>query len=298
MLDPRTESDDNPHQAFDPFRSINDRNGSGSWRSGSFGARARKTGGNYQNYWNLNGDGVQFRPQNSEDESGVQSPPLWKSSPPTSPLNSRCNSNTYRSLSPTSRTQAIARGQRELMEMVKNMPESCYELSLKDLVEHPRIESPKEESYLLEQKNYDDRLQVLNQKVKSIRRQESKNSEKKAQILRSKSMENRDLFLKMVFPLSFKSRKKKNLMTNTLAKVSPKPEVPDKTSKSVDKDWWKKRFSSSSGSESGRTSSNGGSTGSSGSSSSSSRSNSGRKRSGFLTSCFSCFYSTKGKSPK
>lgn len=296
MLDPRTEPGDTPHQAFDPFRSINDR--SGSWRSGSFGARASKTGENYQNKWNLNGDDVQFRPQKSEDESGVQSPRLWKNSPPTSPLNSRYNSSTYRSLSPNSRTQAIARGQRELMEMVKNMPESCYELSLKDLVEHPRIESPKEESYLLEEKNYDDHHQVLNERVKSIRRQESKNTEKKAQILRSKSMENGGLFLKMVFPFSFKSRKKKNLMTSTLAKVSPKPEGPDKTSKNVDKDWWKKRFSSSSESDSGRTSSNGGSTGSSGTSSSSSRSNSGRKRSCFSTSCFSCFCSTKSKSPE
>lgn len=168
------------------------------------------------------------------------------------------------------------------MEMVKNMPESCYELSLKDLVEHhPRMGSPKEDSCLLEDKNYDEHEQAVNQRVKSIRRQESKNSEKKAQILRSASMENRGLFLKVVFPVSLKSRKKKNLMTNsTISRVSPKPEGSDKTSKNVDKDWWKKRFSGSSGSESGMTSSNNsgstGSTGSNGSSSVHSHSSSGR----------------------
>ncbi|KAL3504321.1 hypothetical protein ACH5RR_034162 [Cinchona calisaya] len=303
MLDPRTEHENNHIQNFDPFQTINNKND--VWRSCNFSARVRRTGENYQNFMNLNSGGVQLRPQNSEDESEIQSPPLWNSSPPRSPSNSSHNSNIYRSLSPTSRTQAIARGQKELMEMVKHIPESCYELSLKDLVEHPRIlGSPKEESYLLEEKKYDD--QVLNhQRVnKSIRRQESsskKNGEKKTRVLRSASLENRpDLFLKMIFPVSFNSRRKKNLMANSLAKVSPsKPEGCEKTSKTVDKDWWKKRLSSSnsSSSDSGKTSTNNcGSTGSSGSSSSSRRSNSGRKKGGFLTSCFSCFYPTKSKS--
>ncbi|KAL3513756.1 hypothetical protein ACH5RR_026473 [Cinchona calisaya] len=302
MLDPRTQPDNNHDHIFDPFRTINHKND--SWRSGSFGARARKTEENYQNYSNLNGERVQFRPQNSDDELGVQSPRLWKGSPPRNTSNSRYHPNIYQSLSPTSRTQAIARGQKELMEMIKNMPESCYELSLKDLVEHPRIESPKEESCLLdEEKNHDDdHHQVLNQRARSITRQESNNnSEKRAQILRSGSMENRDLFLKMVFfPVSFKSRKKKNLITNnSFAKVSPsKPEGSDKISKNVDKDWWKKRFSNtSSESDSGRTNSNVGSSASSGSSSSG-RSNSGRKKKAFFTSCFSCFFPTKRKSPE
>ncbi|XP_047942678.1 uncharacterized protein LOC125189443 [Salvia hispanica] len=61
------------------------------------------------------------------DDSGAISPPLWRnrSSSPSLPL-----------LSPDSRAQAIARGRSELMEMVRHMPESSYELSLKDIVEH------------------------------------------------------------------------------------------------------------------------------------------------------------------
>ncbi|TXG53070.1 hypothetical protein EZV62_022239 [Acer yangbiense] len=83
------------------------------------------------------------------DDSGVCSPPLWRTSPNSSPQHRK---NHYRSLSPSSRTQAIARGQRELMEMVGRMPESCYELSMKDLVEHPMIES-KQESFREETKS-------------------------------------------------------------------------------------------------------------------------------------------------
>ncbi|KAI4388107.1 hypothetical protein MLD38_000468 [Melastoma candidum] len=60
--------------------------------------------------------------------SGASTPPLW----PTSP-----SADAYLTLSPASRTQAILRGQRELMELVRNLPESSYELSLKDLVDLP-----------------------------------------------------------------------------------------------------------------------------------------------------------------
>lgn len=64
-----------------------------------------------------------------EDGSGASTPPLWRSESPDS------RRRNYLALSPRSRTDAIARGQMELMDMVKNIPEGCYELSLKDLVE-------------------------------------------------------------------------------------------------------------------------------------------------------------------
>ncbi|KAK4751978.1 hypothetical protein SAY87_020776 [Trapa incisa] len=68
----------------------------------------------------------------TEEGSGSSTPPLWRSGSPESSRRS------YLALSPGSRTDAIARGQMELMEMVKNIPEGCYELSLKDLVEVSR----------------------------------------------------------------------------------------------------------------------------------------------------------------
>lgn len=274
MVDPRAELANNHHVGkLDPFRSrIND-----SWGPWNLGDRAE----NYRNNNRGHDDGVLFRPLNREDEdSGVHSPPLWTASPPRQ----------YQHINNNHRTQAIARGQRELMEIVKNMPESCYELSLKDLVEQPRAEVDAQEECLLgEKKNYDDEDDhhdqdqheevVAHERRGNIKRLEKKKNEKKSKLksnssmMRSGSMDNRGLFLKMVFPISLSSNKNKKHVNSctTCAKVSPKPaEVSDRTSKLVDKDWWKKRSSCSIESDSsGRSSgNNNGSTGSSGSSSS------------------------------
>lgn len=224
--------------------------------------------------------------EDHDDESGGSSPPLWQNSPPTSPVHPIIN---YRSLSPSSRAQAIARGQWELMEMVKNMPESCFELSLKDLVEQPKSFESQEECLI---NNSREKKHV----VQNIRKNDQI---RKAKMMRSKStIENGGLFIKMVSPVSLRSnkkKKKKNSSANT-TRVSPKPEeeFENSSSKTLEKEWWKKRFS---GSSSGSSSSNSGSTGrnrsrgSSSSSSTSSRNNSTRKRNGILSSCWSslCF---------
>lgn len=228
----------------------------------------------------VGGDGDEYA-------SGVCSPPLWRnSSPPRSPNQQRAH---YRSLSPASRAQAIARGQRELMEMVRNMPESCYELSLKDLVERPVVDQARHR----EERDVN--------AVMSTRSELGKNNSNKGKETRRNSgatRENEGLLLKMVFPVSFgskKKKKKKNMMmtnndqsilANTSSKVSPKPLVSDGSKSgnsnsstngnSVDKEWWKKRFSVSGESESGDQSSlNSGSM----KSSSGSRSSSGSSRS-------------------
>ncbi|XP_059631689.1 uncharacterized protein LOC132274431 [Cornus florida] len=280
MLDPRNELG----RARDSY---------GGWGSKNYGAKAVKAAQNYESYRSFDGGSVQFRPGNmEEEESGVCSPPLWKTSPPRGPLPPRHPQRAYGHLSPVSKTQAIARGQWELMEMVKSMPESSYELSLKDLVEHTRVET--QEECLVGEKN----LKIfgsefVDQRVK-VMRQESKKNEKKAKMVRSGSIDNRGLFLKMVIPFYFGSKKKKKA-TNTCAKVSPKPEVSDRSSKGVDKDWWKKKVVGSGESESGVTTSN---SGSSGSSSSSSRSNSGRKMSAFIPGCWSFFCTKKSKTGK
>ncbi|XP_009783248.1 uncharacterized protein LOC107768794 [Nicotiana tabacum] len=238
---------------------------------------------------------VQFRVQESlnhvnyGDESGVSSPPLWK--------NSHQISTNYRSHSNSSRALAITRGQFELMEMVKNMPESCYELSLKDLVEQNTVLESEQEECLINkvEENFTSTTSpeqvVVQQRVKSIQRQESNSNEnKKGKMIRNESFENQRLFLKMFFPISLESKKKQNKYSpKTTTKVSPKPaEGLDKSSKSVEKDWWKRRFSCSSESDSSRTSSsNSESSGSSGNNNTSSRRNTNRKKKGFLSSCWS-----------
>ncbi|MCD9560083.1 hypothetical protein HAX54_018524 [Datura stramonium] len=222
--------------------------------------------------------GNQFRARKMEDhddddDDGASSPPLWQNSPPRSPVHPITN---YRSLSPSSRAQAIARGQWELMEMVKNMPESCFELSLKDLVEQPKSFESQEECLI-----NNNRVVNINKKNDQIR---------KAKMMRSKSsIENGGLFIKMVSPVSLRSNKKKKKKNNSSAnttRVSPKPEeeYENISSKSLEKEWWKKRFSGST------SSSNSGSTGRNRSrgSSSSSRNNSTR----YYISSF-LYFSTK-----
>lgn len=254
----------------------------GRMRIVNFDAKVRKTAQNYENYRNWNGDqGVQFRTHQSmeeEEDSGVCSPPLWNNIPQKSLSN--------RPLLHHNRVQDIVRGQGELMEMVKNLPESSYELSLKDLVEPSIIETQdqdQEEGSDKLIKNHDN--QVLDQRVK-VKRQESMVKEKRAKMIRNGSIVNRGLFLKMGFPITFKSKKKKNLANNAGSKVSPAPEV---SSKGTGKEWWKKRFTCSSNSDNSRTSNSNGSTGSS--SSSSGGSYDSRRKNGFLSSCWSCFHS-------
>ncbi|XP_019174875.1 PREDICTED: uncharacterized protein LOC109170288 [Ipomoea nil] len=225
--------------------------------------------------------GIQFRPDD-DHQSGVSSPPLWRQNSPA------------RLRHHHSRAEAIARGQWELMEMVKNMPESCYELSLKDLVEQPaRVVVETQEECLM--KDYGGGAE-------RVKRQESiKKSTGK--MGRSGSMENRGMFLKLVFPISLGlggSNKKKNPSSSsgskTLAKVSPKPAVEgsEKSSKSsVDKEWWKKKRSWGSR-ESDSSNISGSSDGSTTSSSNSTTTP--HRRKGFLTSCWSGFNFRKSKS--
>ncbi|KAE9608934.1 hypothetical protein Lal_00020360 [Lupinus albus] len=171
-----------------------------------------------------------------DDESGICSPPLWKTSPPMSPKDER--DNDYRSLSPKSRTQAIVKGQRELMDMVKNMPETHYELSLKDIVEHhqQRVD-PREEKRVVEKKKSggrgSGRRVVVLDKVASVKRNNG-----------VKVDHGGGFYLKMVFPFTLGSKdKKKKVMkkkesnsVNGSSKVSPKPSGSEK-------EWWKKSLS-------------------------------------------------------
>ncbi|KAF3683029.1 putative serine/threonine-protein kinase RIO1-like [Capsicum annuum] len=198
------------------------------------------------------------------DQSGVSSPPLWKNTSSRSHDPSFQNSINHRLNSPSLRALAIAQGQWELMEMVKNMPESCYELSLKDLVEKNDQEQcliNKEEGSFTSTNDHQE--QVVQQRVRSIKRQESSNmngDQKK----RKESFEDKGSFLKVFFPIP---PKVKNSTKTSGTKVSPKVLAEGGTDKS-EKDWWKKRFSCSSESDSSKTgsSSNSESTGRSGSS--------------------------------
>lgn len=195
---------------------------------------------------------VQFRPNShspnaaESDDSGVCSPPLWKSSPstPSEPLLSH---HVYRSLSPASRIQAITRGQKELMEMVRNMPESSYELSLKDLVEHHPIEPHAPPP-------------------PRVRRQESRRNMARNGSLK---LENKGMLLKMVFPFSLQQPKKRSSLDRSFSgRVLPvKIGGGGGGGGGGEGDWWRKKLGCSSDSDSSRISVNSGGGGSSRSSS-------------------------------
>lgn len=204
-------------------------------------------------------------------DSGVCSPPLWRTSPPKSPAQRQ---NNYQNLSPVSKAQIIARGQRELMDMVSKMPESCYELSLKDLVE---VNTEEEK----ERKMFDEMPHRKKGPSKVIRKTKSDNW---VDPVRNGGLNNSGFLLKMVFPVSLGAKKKTkkkdeddSSVTSKSSWISPRPSISDVAMKSEDKDWWKNGLSESRRSQSGVSRINSGSSKSSGGSSS--RSNSDRSRS-------------------
>ncbi|CAL1362707.1 unnamed protein product [Linum trigynum] len=149
--------------------------------------------------------------------SGASTPPLWRTADcPASPARQGSgNENHHQSLSPASRAQAIARGQRELMEMVNRMPEGCYELSLKDLVEHQlqigadHDQQEERNSNSINDGGEIDRKVKLGKKKKKSDIGEKGYNPAAAKMTRSGSLDNGGFLLKMGCPVySLRSRSK------------------------------------------------------------------------------------------
>ncbi|XP_074332464.1 uncharacterized protein LOC141670487 [Apium graveolens] len=205
-------------------------------------------------------EGIQFRPskfKTGDDQHGVCSQPSWSKSPPRGPC-----LNKTRNSPPSLRVQAIARGQKELMEMVKAMPETLYELSLKDLVDHQNDGNEKQEGEIeknetdkqedktevdQEKSNFTVNKKAIVKKQGSVRRQGSirrhgsvrkqqslKKIEKKMSRNESTVSEssNKGLFLKMVFPMPFGGGNKKKVAkskTKAKPKDNPNPYAKEST---------------------------------------------------------------------
>ncbi|KAJ4884634.1 embryo defective 2170 [Raphanus sativus] len=207
-------------------------------------------------------------------DSGVCSPPLWRTSPPNKQAN-------HQNPSHVSKAQVIARGQRELMEMVSKMPESCYELSLKDLVE-VNAEEEKDREVL-------DEMPQRTKKMKSKVVRKSKSDRWVDPRSRNRGVNNSGFLLNLGFPVSLGAKKKTkkkddddSSVTSKGSAVSPRPSI------SEDKVWWR---SESSRSLRGVSRINSG--GSKSSAGSSSRSNSDRSRRSLRDEnrgCLSCLW--------
>ncbi|KAL5555431.1 hypothetical protein UlMin_037667 [Ulmus minor] len=176
----------------------------------------------YEGYTDHRGSGneLEFQAQvhaHLEEDFGVYSPPLWKANTAnfeSSPL--LPNNHCYSNLSPNARKQVIADGRKELMEMIKNMPESCYELSLKDIVDEQHgLQEGQEENIVTKAEgsyfNTESQFRKPKKKIKNFRA---------GQISRTASMESETFLLKMFFPTSLGSNKKAKAGNRSKSKVT------------------------------------------------------------------------------
>ncbi|KAI3977651.1 hypothetical protein MKX01_004184 [Papaver californicum] len=277
----------------------------------------------------------------NDETDGVTSPPLWKyplsssstsNSTEGSASKSRVNYNRFFSFNDTTattttdlasnRSQEIARGRQELMDMIRTMPENSYELSLKDLIEHKQLQPTEDEHHdpTLEMESSRNSTNSSNNNSSSTtskvssKDQTRSNRENNIPVLkRSKSADssngkNGPVLLKMFLPFSGfgmhkKKRKNKGLKKSAYyAKVSPKPtpliegekNSSTTTNTTVDKEWWKKRFSVAADKDQTEIIISHGGLESRGESSGSSNSNGSRKMAGLFT----CFWSSNTKKTK
>ncbi|KAL6958050.1 hypothetical protein U1Q18_040400 [Sarracenia purpurea var. burkii] len=187
-------------------------------------------------------DEVEFQSQTGNaDGYSTNSLPFW-----TSPL--LPHNNSYSCPSPKSRSQAIKDGRKELMEMIQDMPESSYELSLKDIVDNLK-------GIVIDEKS----LNTKPEEAAQMKQQKKKNCERRGQMPRSKSMDSGVFLLKVFFPISIGLKRKPNAANSSKISRSPIRPYLDGPENDTKKEWWKMRFlvTGESKKTSGRSSSTG-----------------------------------------
>ncbi|XP_011031166.1 PREDICTED: uncharacterized protein LOC105130382 [Populus euphratica] len=196
--------------------------------------------------------------------------PLWKADMSrnvrneSSPLLPR--GHHYSNISPSSRLQVMAEGRRKLMEIIHSMPESSYELSLKDIVDEQQISEGAQDEMPKQRTTSDFKSEA--QIIKKQKTKKTKSFSKSGNISRSRSMEKENFLIKMFIPtsLSFKIRDNKR----NGSKVLPRSSM-ELTDNREDKKWWIKCKNSGKSSSTRTSSSSDSSTRTSSSDSSKSR---------------------------
>ncbi|CAL9770649.1 unnamed protein product [Musa acuminata subsp. burmannicoides] len=109
---------------------------------------------------------------------------------------------------PNPGAREIARYRQDMLDMVREMPESAYELTLRDMVETPRIAQTVQETIEKRREEAKDKAEKVKDQSKGKRR-----------LLRKESMET-GVFLRMFVPISLGGgRRKSSGGSNTCAKV-------------------------------------------------------------------------------
>jgi hypothetical protein len=145
--------------------------------------------------------------------SGTPSPQLWPPHHSEHPNRRQYPASAGRS---PSRAQAIAGYRREMLDLVRGLPESAYELSLRDIVEHHHPStSPPPSSTLPPSSNTEPAGTADEQAAKQGRRRRKQRSRS---LERSVSLDT-GLLIKFFVPVCIRAGKKK---------VSPKPDAKKK----------------------------------------------------------------------
>ncbi|KAL5982717.1 hypothetical protein ACLOJK_016793 [Asimina triloba] len=243
---------------------------------------AMKVDGGPRNFGNSGG--IEFRTRTqSEDDSGISSPPLWKMSPPRNPAAKAPHfqhhyHHRYDSPSPSPRSQVIADGRRELMEMIKDASESAYELSLKDIVEL--------QASRVARANLAEETEGRKATPPTTMRSRSNGHER-----RNRNVNRGAFLLKMFFPVSLAAKKRPSGASMS-SKVSPKPPAEGEKvglEEGVEREQWKKQKSGGRDGEIDEQSR---------SSESGNRSNSPRQIDGVIPRCWSFLIRNNNKKAK
>ncbi|CAK7354836.1 unnamed protein product [Dovyalis caffra] len=148
------------------------------------------------------------------------------------------HSQRYSSTSLRSRLQVMAEGRRKLMEMVHSMPESSYELSLKDIVVEQQISEEAQEEMAMQRTSSDSKTKA--QITKKQKTKKTKSFNKPGNISRSGSMEKETFLIKMFIPTSLSFKIRSDNSRND-PKVPPRSST-EPTDNRADKEGWIKRI--------------------------------------------------------
>ncbi|PKI79424.1 uncharacterized protein LOC116200276 [Punica granatum] len=147
----------------------------------------------------------------------------------------------YSSPSPSSRSQAIEQGRRELMEMVRAMPESSFELSLKDIVDEQQSwkESQKEDDSVSGEVGKEKQKEKSSKKRKKTSAAGRRTDRR--QVSRTSSMESGTFMIKIFFPAFLTSKKAPSKGRNpSKSKISPKTSTEGPENRGDQESWGKK----------------------------------------------------------
>ncbi|KAJ0969455.1 hypothetical protein J5N97_022332 [Dioscorea zingiberensis] len=122
----------------------------------------------------------------------------------------------------TSRVEEIAKHRREMLEMVEDLPEFAYELSLKDMVELPakigkEISREREEVWIDKYSKGEE-----DKKNKNKKNKKKKKKNERIWLKRSNSVDSGGFLLKIFLPVNLSGKKSSGTPSPT-SKVSPKP---------------------------------------------------------------------------